>query len=450
MGSSGAVHRDEVPRKQTGQQPVSRGVPRQRAAGGVLGLQRSVGNAAVTWLLRSPDLAGTAAAGNAPLRIAMGPFPSLETTAQVGRALAYLAADTRQQVAGYDPADHDRVACDQWAEEAETWAGTLSQQPDGPVTADLKRRIDVLVKERGTVLRSVDNRRDDRVARDKATLRAEVAEAAAKVEALRPRMEEARHAAFRAQEPELLENLADKSGLALDTALSLHELGRQIGEQVAEKFDLTFPESGRYIEFLGKLNKSLALLNAFYLVTGKAAQTNAEEAMREISAAAGLYSSVLAFQSWPIASLYVDMYMLPALKSICASMTRITDLVHADNLTWMEVFGEPLRPDAEIGGMEMWNFMNAAMRAPGPETMPVVKGAVEDVLNNYREELEKGTGTHTGGEHGTYEESEIPTSRTWYLKKKVDTEEARTWVFQHRTDLWILLYGALKPPTRHG
>src|SRR3954471_7077684 len=103
MGTTGGARRNDrprAPRDESVQQPAS-GRPGSPVAGRLLHLQGSAGNTAVTWLLRAPDL--TAAAPS----VAIGPFPHLETTAQLGNALLYVALDTRQSVAGYDRADPD-------------------------------------------------------------------------------------------------------------------------------------------------------------------------------------------------------------------------------------------------------------------------------------------------------------------------------------------------------
>ena len=101
----------------------------------------------------------------------------------------------------------------------------------------------------------------------------------------------------------------------------------------------------------------------------------------------------------------------------------------------MEFSGELYRPSAEPGGNKMFHFMIDVMRAKSAEDVPPITGGVKEYFLEHRGPIEEGA------------EEEVPTSGWWFWRK-LDTAEAREWVFKHRDRVWAMFYGSMKVPDK--
>jgi hypothetical protein len=86
--------------------------------------------------------------------------------------------------------------------------------------------------------------------------------------------------------------------------------------------------------------------------------------------------------------------------------------------------------------------MEKVMRANALEDVPaIIKGGdVEKVLLGQRELIQKGIPQEEGS-------AKIPT--TGMLWRELDATKIRSWIYEHRLDLWAMFYGKLPVP-EHG
>jgi hypothetical protein len=137
----------------------------------------------------------------------------------------------------------------------------------------------------------------------------------------------------------------------------------------------------------------------------------------------------------PHMSLYTTLWIKPALKVITKQISMLVEQLSDINRVSVAATGDLMYPGAEPGGQAMFDLMVAVMHASDVAGVPKIEGNVEEYLFKHREKLEAGA------------EEPVPTSG-WWLWEDLNSEEARTWLFDHRQRVWAMFYGSMKVPSR--
>jgi hypothetical protein len=134
-------------------------------------------------------------------------------------------------------------------------------------------------------------------------------------------------------------------------------------------------------------------------------------------------------------SLMTTLWIKPALKVISRQIGMLVEQLSDVNRTSVAVTGDLMYPGAEPGGQAMFDLMVAVMHASDASGVPKIGGGVEKYLYDHREKLEAGA------------EESVPASG-WWLWEHLDSERARTWLFDHRVRVWAMFYGSMEVPHR--
>jgi hypothetical protein len=362
----------------------------------------------------------------------------LTTHAQLAAAARFAIGQVQSDLKEIDPRHPVNTRAEEWIENVEFWLPYLDSMGQNPLTAGTVRIAEQLLetggKIRGDIAQIKKQAEDAAITRELWRAHDAARAAASEAEKLRPKLDDAMRAAFRAGDEGLLSRVADVAGNVTDIGLGFHELARQTAEKIADLRGVKLAPVGAYVEALDKLNKGLAALNLALSLVGEKATTELEEGMRLIGVAAGAFSSVGTLVGLPAhMGLYANLYLVPATKAILAGITRLTEHLHEENLAWTAAFGRPANFAVEPGGEAMWDFMVAVMRARSVGDIPSIPGQVRDFLVEHRDRLEAGS------------KEEVPTTG-WGFWRELDSPQAREWIFRQRRSLWAMLYGSMQVP----
>lgn len=277
---------------------------------------------------------------------------------------------------------------------------------------------------------------------DAAPTRAELARAeqearqlAERATALQPQMDEAMRTAFRADDETTLSKIADyedKAGTSLDVTMAIRELANDIAEWRAKATGTELAKASKFAETLVLLNKWLAGASVAFTLIEKSPATAAEQGAHQAAQGTSILAalSTLADLPAPIA-LYLDMYIVPLTRACVRMLGQISERLHEINRDAVELMGEPLYPGAEPGGMPMWKYMTAVIKA-GAGTMPSPPADVAKYFVDKRDLLQAGTGQ--------------PVPVEGWIWKDLKPDEFPGWMADHRNQVWAMLYGSMQPP----
>jgi hypothetical protein len=79
----------------------------------------------------------------------------------------------------------------------------------------------------------------------------------------------------------------------------------------------------------------------------------------------------------------------------------------------------------------MWNYMVRTMRAPSANDVPRPSGEVLDYFEEFRDRF------------GEFTSSTVPTEGVFL--QEINVDEFLVWLFNHREQVWISLYGERDP-----
>jgi hypothetical protein len=249
---------------------------------------------------------------------------------------------------------------------------------------------------------------------------------------------EAMRAAYMSGDSDKIAEMSSFVGNVLDIGLGLRDLSRQLSEGIAALGGVTLPAASRYVPVLEQANRVLAVVNLTYQLAHMDAPTELGTALNQVSGAVGVFSAggTLLGLSAHI-GLITNLYLVPVVTAITARLNRIVDQhLHELNLV-SQAIGWGAEMSSEPGGVSMYQFMTAVMRAQDESEIPwPPPEAVSNYLVRFREEISAGAG------------SELPTQSSWILWRRLNEERARGWVLDHREQMWHMFYGALQVPRR--
>ncbi len=174
---------------------------------------------------------------------------------------------------------------------------------------------------------------------------------------------------------------------------------------------------------------SLANLVANWATTTPAMYGTAFEGLATLNNVVALGGAAHGFVGSP--ATIVAEYIGPMLSTITAMLGKLQMRMIERNDTWTEQFGTPVYVGAEPGGEEMWNYMVRTMRAPSAGDVPTPTGEVYDYFDEFRERFNEFTSSYIPAEG--------------MLIQDIDKEAFPTWLYNHREQVWVMLYGSRDP-----
>ena len=366
--------------------------------------------------------------------VTLEPFGDLTTYAQLAAVARFgigqVQADLRDAHAGHPV--HARAA--QWIAGLRGWLPYLQRQGSAQLTAGAAAQAGLHLEEGVAIRAAIADAQRAIVRREMNRVAARARAAARQAERLRPHLNDCLRAAFRSGDSSAIASVTGTIGSVVDIGLGFQTLARQSAEAAASLRRVDIPAVGRYVTALNSLNSGLAAFNLAFSLTQTQATTQLEEGMRQVTVAAGAFSSLATLAGLPAhMGLYANLYLVPLTNAIMAGLSRLTVHLQRENDIWAAVFGAPGRFGVEPGGRPMWRFMVAVMRAGGAAGVPQISAEVAAYLVAHRAALEAGSG------------EAVPTSGWWFWRS-LSTARARRWVFNNRDRVWAMFYGSRAVP----
>ena len=302
---------------------------------------------------------------------------------------------------------------------------------------------------------------EDKDARLRESLRRErraVEKAAEEAEALQPKLNDALRAAYRTGSTGSVKDVVSTGKSALSVGRNLRALAQSITEDFLRldvpkgtvitvdrwssqigQVKVTIVNVSKYTDMLAKLGRGLAIINIALTVADRSKRaTDAEQGMKDLNDVVNISTDLASLPSVslpPHMSLMTTLWIKPALKVISKQIGMLVEQLSDVNRTSVAVTGDLMYPGAEPGGQAMFDLMVAVMHASDASGVPKIGGGVEKYLYDHRDKLEAGA------------EESVPTSGWWFLEH-LDSERARTWLFDHRQRVWAMFYGSMEVPHR--
>lgn len=383
----------------------------------------------------SPATAGQAAPQAGGAGAHFGPYAP-ETFAQLLNISRTLVQDLREQLQDV-PADAPvQAEAQQWIQGVEAWEPILEEEGTNPINQLAASQASAWYDQLVQIRKNVQTYKQDEIVRNLNRAQAALASAAAGIEAHRPELDEALRQAFLQQDDDAIGQVSSFVGGALDIGLSLNDLSRQMAEAIADARGAAIPAASRYTGWLTNLNKFLAAANTLWAVAHLDAPTELGRAANQINLVTGAFSAggTLLGLAAPV-GLYCDLYLVPLTQVILSRLTALLDHhLHELNVV-AAATGFSVEMSNEPGGWPMYNFLVQVMRADSPEGVPSpIPSPVESYLLDQRAHFEAGT------------HDEMPTTGFWFWRH-VASGRIQDWVFQHRQDVWRMLYGSMQVPS---
>ena len=282
-----------------------------------------------------------------------------------------------------------------------------------------------------------------------------------------PQLRDLQRSAFRKGDDDLLQQIADTYFLYHDSLLVASEwvkeattvskeigfLGTTLREQKilhGEKFPVRIEDTmvlsrnARIVKVLDIAEKVNQAYAAFQLVSGAldlmgGSKTASDKGSKGISYATTIASAGgTLLGASAMFSLYNNFYIGPMTGKILAQLEVLKDmistgqnhpLIQMGKLDWVNW-------DIEPGGRKMFDYMMLVMKASSSDQIRKPTGDVLEYFDDNRGDFDA----------GAMGKDDIPTESSWIFWSEVDASNAKYWIYQHRQDIWGMLYGSLPVP----
>jgi hypothetical protein len=348
---------------------------------------------------------------------------------QVAAAVMYAEATLEDDTKGMDLDGATKTQADELIDEAKSWIEHLKPQGSAQINATDARSIRAFLLEVGALRKTLAWQKGEPARAEMRRAQQQAEQLERRVTEMQPHIDETMRMAFKAEDDDVLGQLSDVTGTALDIGMGIRELSRQMSESITHLTGTELPEVSRFTEGLAKANKGLAAISLALTLTQDKAATELEEGARQIGAAAGIFAALVTLAELPAhIALYADLYLVPLTKVCVAMIGRLAEYAHEENKSWVELEGEPLNFAVEPGGKPMWDYMVSVMKAG--KDMPSMPKEVMDYFVEHRKQL-------AAGAHES-----LPVEG--WIWKDLDPAQASAWMTRHRKQVWAMLYGSMR------
>jgi hypothetical protein len=313
-----------------------------------------------------------------------------------------------------------------WISDVVTLVEVLDRSPDRALTADERERVNQLQAGASRLRDEIRQQRQARANEDFHQAKSHAADAAARMRAMMPTLQESMRSAYRAKDRHLLRSICEE----IHGATELGEILVKFVKVVPGLLDS--PGGWRAAETaavaLSHVADGLKIVDMVLRASeSRPGGTEAENAIHELSKAIGLLATLhqLAKLPTPLGP-YLEA-MVEEIEQIAHSFSQTIDALHEANVTSVHAMGLMPFPGAEPDAA-LHDFMSVVMRSPVAVALPP---DVAEFVYDQRKLLEAGT------------DSEVPT-RGWFWNRRVDAEEGAEWLYHNRGNVWAMLFGALR------
>lgn len=283
-----------------------------------------------------------------------------------------------------------------------------------------------------------------------------------------PELKEMQRSAFRSSNNSQLKQIAFESATILDSLLVAKDwvteatttikdigyLGTTLRTQAVQHgwknpnsymVEVKSKRVGKVLGSLEKLNKLVAIwqigdgAKAFF-GGGKTAMDTALSGVSFSATIASAGGTLLGASGF--FGLYNNLYIGPMVGKIVGQIEVLKDIISThQNRPFMQ-WGQTdkgkldmVNWDIEPGGREMYEYMLKVVKAPSAKSLPTMPASVRKYISKYSDDFDSGIkGTDFDGNPYT------PRIKVNYD----DIDDKAVWLFNHREDVWAMLYGNLK------
>lgn len=361
-----------------------------------------------------------------------GPWGNdLTSCQQIAAAVMYAEATVEDDIKGMNLDAGTTTRANELIDEAKTWIEYLQHQGSAHINASYAGSIRAFLAEVGVLRKDLAWRKGEPARTEMRRAQRQAEELERRVKDMQPHIDETMRMAFKADDDDVLGQLSDVTGTALDIGMGLRELSRQMSESMAHLVGTELPGVSKFTEGLAKANKGLAAIAVAMTLTQEKATTELEDGAREIGAAASIFAALSTLAELPAhIGLYANLYLVPLTKVWVAMIGRLAEYAHEENRSWVELKGEPLNFAVESGGKPMWDYMVSVMKAT--KDVPSMPDEVKDYFLEHRKQL-------AAGAHES-----LPVEG--WIWRDLDPARASEWMSRHRKQVWAMLYGSMHVP----
>jgi hypothetical protein len=410
--------------------------------------QKLVGNRAVLRLIATPTASGESralqrvdgeeeeTAAPARYQVTFGRIYNLVTLRDAFDLSYDLSAHLHDLMEDMQPSQPEYQDAHQWLVEIAEAQRYLGAHDTEPVNEFAFTQINLWFQEFLRVERALREVRNSRISADLADARRRIESFQADIDSHRADLNEAMRAAYLSGDSDAIADMSNFIGSVVGLGMGLRDMSREIADALAELSGITTPAPSRYISIFENANRVLTAVNTVYTLAHLDAPTEMGAALNEVNAGVTLFSAAGTFLGFSAhIGLITDLYIAPMVQVITARLNAILDRhLHELNLVSQEI-GWGVEMSNEPGGTAMYTYLTQVMRAGSAEEISwPPPEEVSSYLVSNRENISAGAG------------SDLPTERSWLLWHNLDESEGRVWVFEHRSDLWHMFYGALSLP----
>lgn len=402
----------------------------------------------------------TPAPAGAKIKIDLGWLVSgsqIQTNAQLAAVARFYAGQLESDLAEVE-SDSVKSQANEWLKTVKNALPYFEKHASEPINEAMvpliNHEIDQLTAIRAAMQEDKDNQLREALRREQRAAE----KAADEVEAMQPKLDDAMRAAYRKGSTSSLKETVSTVKSALSIGRNIRALAYGIATDIAKldvpkgtvmavdrwtsqigSVKVTVVNVSKYTDMLGTLGRGLSAINIALTVLDRSQRaTEAEQGMKDLNDAVSLSTDLFSLSPMsmpPHMSLYMTLYLKPALKVISKEIGILVEDLSDQNRVAVAVTGNLLYAGAEPGGQPMFDLMVAVMHSQHLTDVPTVDGDAADYLYDHREKMEAGT------------EAEVPTSGSFFWKK-LDSASARTWLFNHRRQVWAMFYGSMEIPRR--
>ena len=445
------------------------GLPGQLDSAAVGKLQATAGNHAVAeWLTmqRQPQagLAPSATSTQSKPRrrinldagwLVEGGEP--KTNAQLA-GLARLAISSLESTVEDVGADSVKTEITEWTQTVKNSLPYFDQHGAEPIADAMVPLINHMVDRLAAIRTDIQEDKDARLRESLRRERRAAEKAAEEAEALQPALDDALRTAYRKGSTSSVKDVVSTAKSALSIGRNIRSLAQSISTDIAKldvprgtiiavdrwssqigQVKVTILNVSKYTDMLARMGRGLAAISIALTVADRSKRaTDAEQGMKDLNDVVNISTDLASLSSVslpPHMSLMTTLWIKPALKVISKQIGMLVEQLSDINRTSVAVTGDLMYPGAEPGGQAMFDLMVAVMHASDASGVPALDPGVQTYLYDHRQKLEGGA------------EESVPAGG-WWLWEHLDSEAARTWLFNHRKSVWAMFYGSMGVPSR--
>jgi Domain of unknown function (DUF4157) len=383
----------------------------------------------------------------------------LQTNGQLA-AIAHLAMSSLESDLADVESESVKAEASDWLQTIKNTLPFFEKRESEPIDEGMVPLINHQIDRLAAIRNAIQQ---EKVGRLREALRRErraAEDAAAEAEALQPKLDDSIRAAYRKGSTSDVKEAVSTVKGALSIGRNLRALAQGITTDILSlpvpkgtqmmvdtwssqigRVKVTIVNVSKYTDMLATFGRGLTAINIALTVTDRRKRaTDVEQGMKDLNDVVSISTDLASLSSVslpPHMSLMTTLWIKPALKVITKQIGMLVEQLSDVNRVSVAATGDLMYPGAEPGRQEMFDLMVTVMHARDAAGVPGLRDQVKTYLYEHREKLEAGA------------EESVPTTG-WWLWQDLDSEAARSWLFNNRRRVWAMFYGSMTVPSRPG